>query len=142
MLKYSISDQQKKITPRIKILLRRANFLISKIIKDEYFYDVNIVSSEKIKNINNKYRHNNKPTDVIAFAFHDANNIKTLLLGEIFINYQQARKQTNASYEYEILFLFVHGLLHLLGFNHSNVSNRKQMFDLQNKIVQQSFIVR
>jgi probable rRNA maturation factor len=59
-------------------------------------------------------------------------------LGEIFISYQQAIRQAkeyNHSLERELAFLFVHGLLHILGFDHENKAAEKEMFGRQNEIL-------
>lgn len=86
--------------------------------------------------INNQYRHINKPTDVISFALHDAASIKTNLIGEIYINYQMATNPKN-TFEFEMVFLFIHGLLHLLGYDHQRKQKEKEMFALQNKLMKQ-----
>ncbi|MDR2369749.1 MAG: rRNA maturation RNase YbeY [Mycoplasmataceae bacterium] len=136
MLNYSLNDPYKKITTPLKKLLQQSNSLVSKLlIQGKYYYDVTITNDEVIQDINNKYRHIDKPTDVISFAFHDATSIKTPLLGEIFINYQDAKRQTEQTYEYNMVLLFVHGLLHLLSFDHNNQMNAKKMFSLQKKIM-------
>jgi probable rRNA maturation factor len=141
MFKYIINDPQKKITAKLHILFAKANSYLSKEIKKKYYYDVTVIDDIKIKHINSKYCNIHKTTDVISFAFHDAKSIKTSLIGEIFINYQQAQRQATLSYENEMVFLFTHGLLHLLGFNHDNPKNEKEMFDLQNKIMQELNLV-
>ncbi len=59
-------------------------------------------------------------------------------LGEVFISYEQAIKQAkeyNHSLERELAFLFVHGLLHILGFDHQKKSDEKEMFGRQKQIL-------
>jgi probable rRNA maturation factor len=142
MLTFSINDSHKKINIQLRHKMSRVNKLIGNPIKKSLFYDVSIVNDYEIKQINRQYRKINKPTDVISFAFYDSNGIKTPLLGEIFINYQQARRQTKINYEYEILLLFTHGVLHLIGYDHHNKKAEEQMFELQNKIMQELNLIR
>jgi probable rRNA maturation factor len=142
MLTFTINDPHKKINISLKHKMSRINKLIGCPIRKSLFYDVSIVNDYEIKQINHQYRKINKPTDVISFAFYDSNSVKTPLLGEIFINYQQARRQTKINYEYEILLLFTHGVLHLIGYDHHNKKTEKQMFELQNKIMQELNLIR
>ncbi|MDR2636456.1 MAG: rRNA maturation RNase YbeY [Mycoplasmataceae bacterium] len=100
--------------------------------KKEIFFEVNIVSDNKIRSLNKKYRNIDKVTDVLSFSINNSQ-----LIGEIFIAYQYAKKQ-NKNEIYEICLLFTHGLLHLLGYDHNNKINTKQMFDLQEKIVHEA----
>ena len=61
-----------------------------------------------------------------------------VVLGEIYISFDKAREQA-LSYEHsldrELRFLFVHGLLHLLGYDHMNEEDEKKMFRLQDEIL-------
>ncbi len=108
-----------------------------------YVVDVTIVDNEAIKNINRDYRKIDKPTDVISFAFFDddnelANDGIPNSLGQIVISYEKAEEQSRLykhSLEREISFLFVHGLLHLLGYDHMNSHDALIMFSLQDEIL-------
>jgi probable rRNA maturation factor len=136
MFKFKIVDDHHILTPKLNAIIHKANKLISQQIKQQYIYDLLIINDKEMKAINKKYRQINKTTDVISFALHDAKSIKTLLLGEVYINYQQAQKTKNSS-EYELIFLFIHGLLHLLGHDHRDELRRTKMFALQNKLMKQ-----
>ena len=110
------------------------------------YISVTIVDNDYIHEINRTYRHKDAPTDVISFAFMDDNperdNLfhsgKMVVLGEIYISYQKAEQQAQDyghSLERELKFLFVHGLLHLLGYDHMNEKDEKIMFALQDEIL-------
>lgn len=110
---------------------------------ESVYFDVNIVDTKKIKSINKKYRKIDKPTDVISFANRDNKEIYVPLLGEIFICLSVAKKQAKLykhSLNREIIFLFTHGLLHLLGFDHKTKKQEKIMFDLTDKIIKKAKI--
>ncbi len=101
-------------------------------------FDVNIVDSKTIKHINKKYRNKDKVTDVISFANRDSKDLYVPLLGEVYICLEQAKKQAreyNHSLKRELCFLFTHGLLHLLGFDHTNTKDEKEMMSLSKKIM-------
>ena len=112
----------------------------------EPLISVTIVDNDYIHEINRTYRHINRPTDVISFAFldNDPNRDQVfhskgmVVLGEIYISYQKAEEQALAighSLDRELQFLFVHGLLHLLGYDHMNEEDEKVMFRLQDEIL-------
>lgn len=94
---------------------------------------VNVIfcSDYKIRTLNNEYRKKNKPTDVLSFPFDDKD-----LLGEIYISLQRAAVQARrfkVSYADEVNRLFVHGLFHLLGYNHLTEKERLAMESLERR---------
>ena len=107
---------------------------------------VTIVDNAYIYEINKTYRHIDRPTDVISFAFLDDNpkrdelfqSGQMVVLGEIYISFEKAQEQAT-SYEHsldrELKFLFVHGLLHLLGYDHMKKEDEEIMFRLQDEIL-------
>ena len=110
------------------------------------YISVTFVDNEFIHNINREYRHIDRPTDVISFAFLDGDENKDkifhskqmVVLGEIYISFDKAREQATAyghSLDRELKFLFVHGLLHLLGYDHMTEEDEKIMFSLQEEIL-------
>ena len=112
-------------------------------IKDNFLVDVSIINNEEIHQVNRDYRHIDRPTDVISFAFFDDKDEKVVAgvptsLGQILISYEKAEEQAKEyghSLKREMSFLFVHGLLHLLGYDHMEKKDEEIMFALQNKIL-------
>lgn len=109
-----------------------------------YTMGVNIISTQMIHKLNLEYRNIDRPTDVISFAFLDDkseiinNGDMDIDLGEIYICYNVAKRNAakyGNSIERELCFLFVHGLLHLLGYNHIKKEDEEVMFALQDKIL-------
>lgn len=101
------------------------------------------VNATQIQKINKQYRNIDLATDVLSFAIRDREDDfrqieKDLELGDIFINVQAIRKQAK-TYQHtlrrEACFLFTHGLLHLLGYDHQNKTDEKIMFTLQERIL-------
>lgn len=112
-------------------------------IKVNYEVDVSIVDNASIHVINRDYRHVDRPTDVISFAFFDdeeevINEEGPNSLGQIIISYEKAEEQARLyghSLKREMSFLFVHGLLHLLGYDHMEKADEIEMFRLQDEIL-------
>ena len=107
----------------------------------DYVIYVTFVRSRSIHAINRDYRGIDRPTDVISFAIQDDLEDfeeENKDLGDIFINIDYARKQAEEyghSYEREICFLFTHGLLHCLGYDHMEEKDAEVMFKLQDEIL-------
>lgn len=108
-----------------------------------------IVDDEKIHQINREYRHIDRATDVISFALEDNEQYYVegmpRSLGDIFISYDHACQQAQEyghSLKREMCFLMTHGLLHLLGYDHMNEEEEKEMFSLQKAILDELDIVR
>lgn len=109
---------------------------------DDHELSVTFVRSRTIHAINRDYRGIDRPTDVISFAIRDeADEFLPEAekdLGDIFINIDYAKRQAREyghSEEREICFLFTHGMLHCLGYDHMTQEDEKIMFDLQKKIL-------
>lgn len=105
-------------------------------------FSIVFVSNEKIQGLNKNYRNIDRITDVLSFAFEDNEDIvynNTRFLGEIFIcipRMKEQAKEYGHSETRELAFLVVHGLLHLLGYDHTKgEKEEKEMFELQEVIL-------
>lgn len=101
-----------------------------------------LVDDERIHEINREYRHIDRSTDVISFAMEDNDQFYVegmpRTLGDIFISVDHAKKQAEEyghSLRREMCFLFTHGILHLLGYDHMTDEQEKEMFGLQDEIL-------
>ena len=111
-------------------------------IEDDLELSCIIVDDNKIHEINKDYRQIDKSTDVISFAMEDNDQYYVAgmprSLGDIFISIDHAKTQAKDyghSLKREMCFLFTHGLLHLLGYDHMHEDDEKEMFDLQKQIL-------
>ena len=112
-------------------------------LEQDYDLSVSFIDDKQIRVINRDYRHIDKSTDVISFAMLDSQDFvvqdnSDLDLGDIFISVETANKQAkalNQSVNREISFLFIHGLLHLLGYDHQKEEAEKVMIQLQEEIL-------
>lgn len=107
-----------------------------------------ITDNQEIRKINKEYRNIDKETDVISFALEDDEtfiNIPVRILGDIYISIDKAKLQAEEyghSLKRELAFLTVHGMLHLLGFDHMNKEDEKVMFKKQDEILNELEITR
>lgn len=111
-------------------------------IEDDVEVSCVLVDDERIHEINREYRHIDRSTDVISFAMEDNDQfyVKGMprTLGDIFISVDHAKKQAEEyghSLRREMCFLFTHGILHLLGYDHMTDEQEKEMFGLQDQIL-------
>ena len=105
-------------------------------------FNVIFVDGKTIREINKNYRNIDRETDVISFALEDGEeNINFefgRLLGDIYIctsKMKEQAKEYGHSEKREMGFLTIHGLLHLLGYDHMNKEEEKIMFDKQKEIL-------
>ena len=110
-------------------------------------FNIIVVDNNYIHELNKKYRGIDRETDVISFALEDDKtfNLDNRVLGDIYISIDKVYSQAS-EYGHSILrefaFLSVHGMLHLLGYDHMNKKDEEIMFNLQDKILDISNIKR
>lgn len=104
-------------------------------------FSVIFIDDEKMHELNKMYRNIDRTTDVLSFALEDNQTIELPIreLGDIFISIPKMIEQAK-EYEHskkrELSFLVVHGLLHLLGYDHTiSEEQEKLQFGLQDKIL-------
>lgn len=123
---------------------------------------LSFVTAEEIKELNKQYRNVDDVTDVLSFPTVDNPERKVinisdfaldsinpetgkLNIGDVIICLERAKEQAveyNHSLKRELCFLSLHGLLHLLGYDHMNDDDEKQMLALQEEILNISHITR
>lgn len=98
-----------------------------------------LVDDKAIQKLNREHRGKDKSTDVLSFSYFGQEVFpENDTVGEIVISLPKAKKQAkehNKTVNQELQFLFVHGFLHLFGYDHEELSERKRMFDLQDAIL-------
>ena len=124
-----------------KLLNKVASFALVHEKVEKALVNIIIVDNVEIRKINKEYRGIDRETDVISFALEDnmdVNYTDFRLLGDIYISidkcYSQAMEYGHSRVR-EICFLATHGILHLLGYDHMNDVDEKEMFSLQNELL-------
>ncbi len=126
--------------------------LLENVCKDEKLgdgeFNVIIVTSDFIHNLNKEYRNIDRVTDVISFALEDDKTFNLdgyRVLGDIYICLDKVKSQAleyGHSFKRELSFLAVHGLLHLLGYDHMEKEEEKIMFAKQEEVLSRYGIER
>ena len=104
-------------------------------------FNIIFVEDDEIHDLNKNYRNVDRVTDVISFALEDNDDIgygDIRMLGDIYICIPQMKRQAleyGHSEKRELSFLAVHGLLHLLGYDHMTKEDEEVMFGLQELIL-------
>ena len=145
---FDIINNTDKNIDEIEKVEEQLKFVVKKLDIEEAIFNIIFVSNEEIHKINREYRNIDRVTDVISFALEDNKDIvyeDFRLLGDIYIAIDVAYDQAieyNHSREREVCFLVTHGILHLLGYDHMTVEEEKEMFSLQEKLLDEYGIVR
>ena len=116
-------------------IIRAANFMGKLYGAENAELSVTLTDDEHIHALNKKFRGIDRPTDVLSFAFRESDEPEILdsqveILGDIIISLERAKMQAvefGHSYLREVIFLTVHGLLHLFGYDHIEESERLEM---------------
>lgn len=136
-----VFNEYKKPVEELSLVEDFINYCASSLKLKNVLFNVIIIDNDSIHKINREYRNIDRETDVITFALEDNKQIDTKdvrVLGDIYISYDRVisqAKEYNHSTRREICFLAVHGLLHLLGYDHMNKEDEEVMFGLQKELL-------
>ncbi|AUM62806.1 rRNA maturation RNase YbeY [Spiroplasma monobiae] len=143
---YETNENLKEYEELYSILLNSAKEVMK--IEQSLSLSVNFIDSKRSREINNEYRKKDYVGDVISFPIDDDFGIYSQLefkeIGDIFITFEEAKNKAekyNHSIKEEMAWLFIHGLLHILGYDHEN--NQKEadeMFGLTDLILEKQNI--
>lgn len=112
-----------KNTIKAKIPSIRWRYFKNKILRKGYDLSIVVVGDKKMQQLNKKYRKKDKTTDVLSFGL-DKNS------GEIVLNYSYIKKRAqefNRTPKEHLKVSYIHGLLHLRGFDHKKSSDAQKM---------------
>ncbi|WP_029513160.1 rRNA maturation RNase YbeY [Mycoplasmopsis primatum] len=131
---FNFKDEYEKILSNLQEYFHLKN-------KDVYV-DVSIVDNQKIQKLNKQYRGKDYATDILSFDFGDREvykDLPILLLGELVISHEKVEEQAKEfghSLKREYCYLYTHGLVHLMGYDHETETERTEM----NQIVDDIFL--
>ncbi|MBR1697374.1 MAG: rRNA maturation RNase YbeY, partial [Anaerovibrio sp.] len=136
-----------KLDPEIEEIVRNAAEVTGPLYGVENGeVSITLTNNEYIHELNNKYRGLDRPTDVLSFAFADSQEdepeieggLETEILGDIIISVEKAQEQAKEyghSLKRELSFLTVHGMLHLMGYDHMDEEERLEMEEEQRYVM-------
>ncbi len=102
--------------------------------------DFRIVNDDAIHRLNHEYRGKDSPTDVLAFAQREGEggDLCPEILGDVIVSLDTAERQAKQDVHSEILFLFAHGLCHLLGYDHQDDEEESAMNGRMKQLLEES----
>lgn len=115
--------------------IKAIEYAVSTVLKAEnaegnFEVSVSFVTNEEIRELNRDYRNVDSETDVLSFPMDDDEFNGTIILGDIVLSTQRIIEQANEfghSLEREMIYLTVHSMLHLLGYDHMSNSEKEEM---------------
>lgn len=144
--------------PRLAALLRKGMETALKLAggPENGEIGLTLVDNSRIHELNRDYRGKDYPTDVISFALMDESDeepeitageadYEDTMLGDILISTEKAREQAGEyghSFERELVYLAVHGTLHLLGFDHEGEEERRLMRAKEEEVMARLGLIR
>lgn len=124
----SIQNRQKMLTVDLGRVRRSLKRLLKELGCKDSEVSLLLVDDDQIREINKNYLQRDRPTNVISFAMTEGafGDVHPEILGDIILSVETAARDAIAcdiDFMDEVEFLLIHGLLHLLGYNHENVES-------------------
>ena len=119
--------------------IKKLNFKNKNYKKNIIFCTLLLSNTKAIKKLNSKFRKKNKSTDVLSFPFYNKKNLKKkiknekeIYLGDIIINLNKIRSKKNIkNFKLEFDKLWIHGLVHLFGYDHKKEKDYRKMSQVE-----------
>ena len=144
MIKVNVLSEEKSWSKKIKKSQKFFDNICKKFPKKFRFVNKRayltllLSNNKRIKDLNRKFRNKNKHTDILSFPFEQKKgNIKEIYLGDIIIsfNYMNKPKDLNSKeFKRKTIKIFIHGFLHLIGYDHIKEKDYKKMFNIEKKV--------
>lgn len=141
-----ILDESMELSPELRDLLYKASEACAVnegLDPDICEISLSLVSGEEIRGLNSRFRGIDRETDVLSFPQYDdigdAEEQEIIPLGDVVICEEVAHRQAEEyghSYEREFVYLFVHSILHLLGYDHMEEDEKKEMRAAEEQVMQ------
>lgn len=131
-----IANQTKSAINRS--LIERAVEIVLKFGKQKGSVSIVIVSDKVMQKLNKQYRGKDSPTDVLSFAEVDSQFPEADFIGELVIDFKQIKKQAKVfkhSIAFELAFIVIHGMLHLIGYEDETAKGVIEMNRLGNNLI-------
>ena len=119
-------------------IIECADYVLKAMSEDDAELSLVLVNDMYIRNLNWKYRRIDSATDVLAFPMRDSRGLSGVILGDVVISVETARNEARKrkkDFQDELELYFVHGILHLLGYNDEKPRARKKMREKEREII-------
>ena len=144
MIKVNVLSEEKSWSKKIK----KKQELFDKVCKNfpkslrfdnkKVYMTLLLSNNTKIKDLNRRFRKKNKHTDILSFPFEKMKrNLKEIYLGDIIISFNYMNKPKNLNskeFKKKTIKIFIHGFLHLLGYDHIKEKDYKKMSNMEQKV--------
>ena len=144
MIKVNVLSEEKSWSKKIK----KKQELFDKVCKNfpkkfrfynkKAYFTLLLSNNKKIKDLNRRFRNKNKHTDILSFPFEKIKkNLKEIYLGDIIISFNYMNKPKNLNskeFKKKTVKIFIHGFLHLLGYDHIKEKDYKKMSNMEQKV--------
>ena len=141
----SIQNRQKRLTVDVVRVRRSLKRLLRELGLNDSEVSLLLVDDDQIREFNNRYLQRDQPTNVISFSMNEGafGEIHPEVLGDIILSVETAARDAAAcdiGFMDAVEFLLIHGLLHLLGYNHENVERKES--EKMKKLERELFYLR
>ncbi|MCI8965354.1 MAG: rRNA maturation RNase YbeY [Clostridia bacterium] len=142
--------QTDEYTKLIDMVLEEC-FREEKILDSNLYISVILTNPDEIQRLNREYRKVNKTTDVLSFPMYEREEISSLNkeieepIGDVIISVQKVKEQAeeyNHSFERELAYMLVHGFYHIMGYDHIEENEKKEMREKEENILNKLNIIR
>ncbi len=128
--KYKLRNPNNYLKERLKKLSKISYFK-----KKNQEFSILLTNNKKMKNLNFKFRKKNKSTDVLSFPFQTIAK-KNFYIGDIAVSFEIVNKRSKKSNFYkEFDKMWIHGYLHLIGYDHKKLKDFKKMTKKENLVL-------
>ena len=144
MIKVNVLSEEKSWNKKIKKKEKLFNNICKNLPKSLSFPNKKVYltlllsNNKKLKKLNKKFRNKNKHTDVLSFPFEQEKKfLKETYLGDIIISYDYMNKPKDINkkeFKEKTIKIFIHGFLHLLGYDHLNNKDYRKMSNIEEKV--------
>ena len=144
MIKVNVLSEEKSWSKKIKKSQKFFDNICKKFPKKFRFLNKRayltllLSNNKRIKDLNRKFRNKNKHTDILSFPFEQKKrNLKDIYLGDIIISFNYMNKTKNLNpkeFKQKTIKIFIHGFLHLIGYDHVKEKDYKKMLHVEQKV--------
>lgn len=144
---YDNRQDEIEITEEMTSLIEKSVDMVLEVLELSKDVEVSIsfVSDDEIRELNRDYRNVDRTTDVLSFPIDDEFEIDSRILGDVVINTKKVIEQAK-EYEHsntrELSYLTVHSILHLLGYDHIEESDKEEMRRVEKLVMKELGIER
>jgi len=139
----AVHIRRETLRPQVSLarMKQRAQSILNHLGEERSELSLLLVSNRKIRTLNAKFRGKNQPTDVLSFPLEERLPTGVRLLGDVVISLQQAQKQAREKrkdFAHEVEWLLIHGILHLLGYDHERSRKDERIMRTMERKIQRA----